>query len=130
MNYLFILNDAPYGTDRSYNGLRLANSLAKEDDASVAVFLVGDAAACACAGQKTPNGYYNIERMLKVLASKGAKIGVCGSCTDARGLGQDSLLPGARRSSMKELASWTREADNNRLFTRGGHHSLENAHAS
>ena len=116
MNYLFILNDPPYGTERSYNGLRLANSLAKEDDASVAVFLVGDAATGACAGQKTPNGYYNIERMLKMLASRGGKIGVCGSCMDARGLGEDALVPGARRSSMEELASWTREASKVLVF--------------
>jgi uncharacterized protein involved in oxidation of intracellular sulfur len=116
MNYLFILNDPPYGTERSYNGLRLANSLAKEEDANVGVFLVGDAATCACAGQKTPNGYYNIERMLKVLASKGGKVGVCGSCMDARGLREDSLVPGARRSSMEELASWTKEVDKVLVF--------------
>lgn len=71
MNYLIILNDPPYGTERSYNGLRLANSLAKDDSTTVSVFLMGDAASCAIAGQTTPNGYYNIERMLKVLASKG-----------------------------------------------------------
>lgn len=116
MNYLFILNDPPYGTERSYNGLRLANSLAKQEDASVAVFLIGDAAACARAGQTTPNGYYNIERMLKVLASKGGKIGVCGSCMDARGLNDDSLVPGSHRSSMEELACWTRDADKVLVF--------------
>lgn len=116
MNYLFVLNDPPYGTERSYNGLRLANSLAKEGDATVAVFLIGDAATCACASQKTPNGYYNIERMLKVLASKGGKIGVCGSCMDARGLGDDSLVPGSLRSSMEELACWTRDADKVLVF--------------
>jgi uncharacterized protein involved in oxidation of intracellular sulfur len=116
MNYLFVLNDPPYGTERSYNGLRLANSLVKEGDATVAVFLIGDAAACACASQKTPNGYYNIERMLKVLASKGGKIGVCGSCMDARGLGDDSLVPGSYRSSMEELACWTRDADKVLVF--------------
>jgi len=109
MNCLFISNDPPYGTERSYNGLRLANSLAKEGDTSM--FLVGDAITCACTGQTTPNGYYNIERMLKVLASKGGKVGVCGSCMDARGLGDDSLVPGSHRSSMEELVSWTPEAD-------------------
>jgi len=56
MNNLIILNDLPYGTERSYNGLRLATSLAKEEGLGVAVFLTGDAAACAAAGQTTPNG--------------------------------------------------------------------------
>ncbi len=79
MNYLIVLNDPPYGTERSYNGLRLATSLAKGEETSVSVFLMGDAISCAAAGQTTPNGYYNIERMLKLLLSKGAKIGICGS---------------------------------------------------
>lgn len=112
MKYLIILNDAPYGTERSYNGLRLANALAKEaEKTSVSVFLIGDAAACAIAGQTTPNGYYNIERMLKILSSKGGEIGVCGSCMDARGLKPEALAQGTHRSSMEELGRWTKEAD-------------------
>lgn len=74
MNYLIILNDPPYGTERSYNGLRLANALVKEDEkTSVSVFLIGDAASCAVEGQTTPNGYYNIERMLKSSQPRGAR---------------------------------------------------------
>lgn len=111
MDYLIILNDPPYGTERSYNGLRLANSLAKEEETRVSVFLMGDAASCAVAGQTTPNGYYNLERMLKILSSKGGKIGVCGTCMDARGIKAEALVPGAHRSSMDELTSWTKEAD-------------------
>jgi uncharacterized protein involved in oxidation of intracellular sulfur len=111
MNYLIILNDPPYGTERSYNGLRLANSLAKSDGVTVSVFFMGDAASCALAGQTTPNGYYNIERMVKALASKGGRIGVCGSCMDVRGLKPEMFVQGAHRSSMEELTSWTNEAD-------------------
>jgi|DewCreStandDraft_2_1066082.scaffolds.fasta_scaffold07243_3 uncharacterized protein involved in oxidation of intracellular sulfur len=111
MNYLIILNDPPYGTERSYNGLRLANSLAMGEETRVSVFLMGDAASCAVAGQTTPNGYYNIERMLKILSSKGSKIGVCGTCMDARAIKAEALVPGAHRSSMDELTSWTKEAD-------------------
>jgi len=110
MNYLIILNDPPYGTERSYNGLRLASSLARDGNARVTVFLMGDAASCAVAGQKTPNGYYNIERMLKVLSSKRSRIGVCGSCMDARGIDSEALAEGAHRSSMDELIGWTQEA--------------------
>ena len=111
MNYLIILNDPAYGTERSYNGLRLANSLAKDEDTSLSVFLIGDAVWCAFAGQTTPNGYYNIERMLKILVSKDYKIGVCGSCMDARGIKPEALAEGAHRSSMDELTRWTKEAD-------------------
>lgn len=111
MKYLLILNDPPYGTERSYNGLRLAGALVKDEQNSVSVFLMGDAASCAAIGQTTPNGYYNIERMLKAVSSKGGKIGVCGSCMDARGLKPEALALGAHRSSMDELTSWTQEAD-------------------
>ena len=108
---LFILNDPPYGTERSYNGLRLAGALAKRDGEEVRVFLLGDAATCAKRGQKTPNGYYNLERMLKGLASRRVAIGTCGSCMDARGLADEDLLPGVHRSSMEELTDWTLAAD-------------------
>jgi uncharacterized protein involved in oxidation of intracellular sulfur len=71
MNYLFIINDGPYGNERPYNALRLALNLVKRDGVGVRVFLMGDGIQCACAGQVTPNGYYNIERMLKSIARRG-----------------------------------------------------------
>ena len=111
MNHLIILNDPPYGTERSYNGLRLANELAKDEKNTVSVFLIGDAASCGVAGQTTPNGYYNIERMLKLLVSKHSRIGVCGSCMDARGIKPEAVIEGAHRSTMSELSIWTQEAD-------------------
>lgn len=110
-NILLILNDPPYGTERSYNGLRLAISLAKRDSDSVRVFLMGDAASCAKAGQKVPSGYYNVETMLKVLGGHGATVGVCGTCMDARGITGPELVEGAHRSSMDELTAWTVEAE-------------------
>lgn len=116
MQYLLILNDPPYGTERSYNGLRLATSLAKVEGTAVSVFLIGDAASCAVAGQATPSGYYNLERMLKVLSAKGAKIGVCGSCMDARGIKPEMLAQGAQRSSMDELSAWAQAADKTLVF--------------
>jgi uncharacterized protein involved in oxidation of intracellular sulfur len=116
MRYLFILNDPPYGTERSYNGLRLATALMKAEGSSVSVFLIGDAAPCALAGQTTPSGYYNLERMLKALKSKGAQIGVCGTCMDGRGIKAEMLAEGAHRSTMDELAAWTAAADRVLVF--------------
>ena len=77
---LFVLNDAPYGTERCYNALRLAGSLAKREGQELKIFLVGDAASCAKGGQKVPQGYYNIEVMLRAVARHGAEVGVCGTC--------------------------------------------------
>jgi uncharacterized protein involved in oxidation of intracellular sulfur len=67
---LFIINDAPYGSERPYNALRLAMNLAKRETADVRVFLTGDGVLCAQKGQKTPNGYYNIERMIGSLVRR------------------------------------------------------------
>src|SRR3972149_5820864 len=68
---LVILNDPPYGTERSYNGLRLAGSLSRGDDADVRVFLVGDAVGCAAANQKVPEGYYHLDPMIEWVAAAG-----------------------------------------------------------
>lgn len=111
MNVLLILSDPPYGTERSYNGLRLALSLAKQEDVGVRVFLIGDAVSCAVANQKTPEGHYNLERMLGGLARRGADIGCCGTCMDARGIPEDLLAKGAHRSTMDEFTAWTIWAD-------------------
>jgi uncharacterized protein involved in oxidation of intracellular sulfur len=71
MNFLLIVNDGPYGSERPYNALRLALNLAKREGVHVRVFLMGDGVQCAVAHQNTPEGYYNIERMLKSLARRG-----------------------------------------------------------
>ena len=71
MKILLIINDAPYGSEKAYNALRIANQLNKEyADVEVRIFLLADGANCAIAGQTTPNGYYNIERMLKLSLNK------------------------------------------------------------
>lgn len=113
---LFILNDPPYGTERSYNGLRLAASLAKRDGEQVRAFLLGDAASCAKSGQQTPNGYYNIERMLRAVSRHGGDVAVCGTCMDARGLTDAELAEGTRRSTLDELTEWSRWADRVLVF--------------
>ena len=111
MKTLFILNDAAYGSERSYNGLRLAHMLVKREDEAVHIFLIGDAVTCAVRGQKTPDAYYNIERMVRAITQRGGKVGCCGSCSDARGLTDDTRVEGAHHSSMEELAAWTLWAD-------------------
>lgn len=111
MRFLLILNDPPYGTERSYNGLRLARTLALGEETEIRVFLIGDAVGCAVSGQKTPDGYYNLEKMVRFLTRKGTPVGCCGTCTDARGITDEMLSDGAQHSSMDELAEWTLWAD-------------------
>lgn len=114
---LIILNDPPYGTERCYNGLRLANALMKNDpSAEVIVFLMADAVSCGKKGQKTPDGYYNLERMLKRFATGSHRLLLCGTCMDARGLTDAELIEGARRSTIDELAQATVAADKVLVF--------------
>jgi uncharacterized protein involved in oxidation of intracellular sulfur len=113
---LFILNDPPYGTERNYNALRLAGSLAKREGEHVKVFLIGDAAGAAKAGQKVPQGYYNVDVMLRSAATHGAEVGICGTCMDARGIADSELTDAAHRSSLEELANWVQWADRTLVF--------------
>ncbi len=109
---LILINDAPYGTEKAYNALRLANQLGKEhEQVEVRIFLMADAASCAVANQNTPNGYYNIERMMKFSLNKGAKVKICGSCADARGLKSVQLIEGTEISTMAEFTNWVVDSD-------------------
>lgn len=116
MKTLLVLNDAPYESERTYNGARLAGSLARQPGSETRVFLIGDAAAAAHAKQKVPSGFYNLETMLGSLCQHQGQIGVCGSCMDARGIAAEDLIPGAHRSTLSELTEWTAWADKVLVF--------------
>ncbi|MEK7729679.1 MAG: DsrE family protein [candidate division KSB1 bacterium] len=116
MKILLLINDAPYGTEKAYNALRLAMTLQKEQpEVEVLIFLMADAVSCSLSNQTTPQGYYNLERMLKSVLSKGGKVKACGSCIDARGLRNLQLVEGVEISNMSELAQWSVAAD--KVFT-------------
>jgi uncharacterized protein involved in oxidation of intracellular sulfur len=109
---LIIINDAPYGTEKAYNALRLANQIGKDHvNTEVWIFLMADAASCAVANQTTPNGYYNIERMIKFAIAKGAKVKICGSCAEARGLKNVQLIEQTEISTMAELTQWVIDSE-------------------
>lgn len=115
VNVLVIVNDQPYGSERPYNALRLAGALSKREGVEVRVFLLGDAVACAVAGQQLPDGHYHLDRMLKPLPRRG-QVGLCGTCMDARGLRENQMVDGARRSTLEELTDWTLWADKTLVF--------------
>ena len=116
MKTLLILNDAPYGTERPYNALRLAGSLSKVEGEEIKVFLLGDAASCAKSGQKVPEGFYNLQVMLGRVVRNRAEIGVCGTCMDARGIAEAELIEGTHKGTMAELTAWTQWADKVLVF--------------
>ena len=116
MNVLVIIQGPAYGDERAFNGLRLAGALAKRADVTVRVFLIGDAVSCALAGQKVPDGYYHLDRMLEAAARHGGEIGCCGTCMDARAITDDQLVTVARRSNLEELTDWVPWADKTVTF--------------
>ncbi|MBN1423447.1 DsrE family protein [Candidatus Fermentibacteria bacterium] len=110
---LIIINDAPYGTEKAYNALRMAMTLQKDYDDSVEIriFLMADSVLCGLPNQTTPTGYYNIERMLKSIIKKGGEVKSCGGCSEARGIDKLQLIEGIKLSNMKDFAQWIVESD-------------------
>ncbi|OYT17750.1 MAG: hypothetical protein B7C24_01005 [Bacteroidetes bacterium 4572_77] len=106
---LIIINDAPYGTEKAYNALRMAMTLQKnhEEKVKINIFLLADAVFCGLVNQKTATGYYNIERMLKSIIKKGAQVKSCGGCSEARGIHELPTIEGIELSNMNEFAQWT-----------------------
>lgn len=117
MKVLFILNEAPYGSEKTFNALRLAMALQKNHPSTeVLVFLTADAVTAALPAQSTPQGYYNVERMLKSIITKGGQVLLCGTCCEARGIKAMPLLKGAKVSTMSQLAQWTIESEKVLVF--------------
>lgn len=116
MKTLFILNDGPYGSECTYNGLRLAGSLSKQEGNEVRVFLIGDGANAGHKGQKVPQGFYNVEVMLGSVVRHGGTVGICGTCMEARGITDNELVEGTHKSTLAELTEWTAWADKVLVF--------------
>ncbi len=116
MKTLFILNDAPYGSERTYNGLRIAGALSKQEGNAVRIFLIGDGASSAHRNQKVPQGFYNIGDMLDNVIRRGGVAGICSTCMDARGMADGDIADGTHRSTLAELSEWTVWADKVLVF--------------
>jgi uncharacterized protein involved in oxidation of intracellular sulfur len=111
MRTLFIVNDPPYGSERSTNALRLAASLATRESEEVWVYLMGDATSGAKAGQSVPKGFINFESLLRLVISYGGAIGACGTCLDARGIQEGELVEGVQKCTLQTLTDWVQEVD-------------------
>lgn len=112
MKELIVIHDAPYGNEKAYNALRHAMTVQSEHkEVKVVVFLMADAVGCAVKNQKTPQGYYNIERMVQSIVRNGGEVKLCGTCLDARGINEGSLIEGTARSTMSEFTNWALNSD-------------------
>jgi uncharacterized protein involved in oxidation of intracellular sulfur len=116
MKTLLIVNDPPYGTERAYNALRLATSLLKRAGEEAKVFLLGDAASCAKAGQSLPQGYYNLERMLKLFRAEGGRSESAAPAWMRAGSRMRIWAEGRGAVTLTRLTDWTLWADKVLVF--------------
>lgn len=111
MRILIILNDSPYSSQRSYNGLRLALNLCKSAENQLKVFLFGDGVVCGL-GQPAPlNAFYNVQELLGALAQRNVPIAACKTCLEQRGISDEMLLAGVGRSTLEDLTNWTEDSE-------------------
>jgi len=112
MKILVIIQGAPYGSERTYNGLRTAMALQRgKRDIELFLFLFADAVTALLVNQETTQGFYNIERMLKSILKKGGRVSYCGTCSRFRGLEKLDLIEGAEKGEMDLLADWIEGAN-------------------
>jgi uncharacterized protein involved in oxidation of intracellular sulfur len=116
MNYLFILNDSPYQSQRAVNALRLAGALAKQAANEVRVFLFGDGVVSAVARVNAADAGYNVQETLRTLASQKIEVKACKTCMEARGIRPEDFAEGVQRGTLDELADWTDDADKVLVF--------------
>jgi uncharacterized protein involved in oxidation of intracellular sulfur len=110
MEYLLVLNDSPYGSQRTYNALRLAGALAKGAPSQVSLFLLGDGVVSGLRRQAPSDASYNVQEMLRLLAEQGISIAACRTCLEARGIDDGALVAGVKRRTLDDLRTWTEEA--------------------
>ena len=115
MKYLFILNDSPYSSQRSYNALRLVGALAK-GQTTIAIFLLGDGVVNGLRRQSPADASYNVQEMLRMLIRQHVIIGACRTCLEARGIDDQSLVEGIERRSLQDLQHLTEEAEKVLVF--------------
>ncbi len=107
---LIVLDDAPYGTEKTYNGLRLAIALQARKN-PVRLFLMADTVFAGIPNQETPPGYYNIGEMLGRVLANGGLVAACGGCMKARGIKVEELIEGIEQGSMALFSEWTEKCD-------------------
>jgi len=107
---LFIFNDSPYGSQRTFNGLRVAAELSRSH-ARLAIFLLGDGVTAGVKRQSPSDVAYNAQEMLRLLAANEVPVSACTTCLQARGIADEDLVAGVQRGSLEGLTNLIEDAE-------------------
>jgi len=107
---LFIFNDSPYGSQRTYNGLRVAAQLSRTNS-GIAIFLLGDGVTAGLKRQNPSDVAYNAQEMLRLLAANSVPVSACTTCLQARGIVDEDLAAGVQRGSLEGLSNLIEDAE-------------------
>ena len=110
---LIIVNAPAYGSERMLSALRLATAIAGQEVETVdlRLFMMSDAVTVGLAGQAGVEAGGGLQQMIEELVRSGAKVRLCRSCAQTRGMLDLALIPGVIIGTLPELAEWTLAAD-------------------
>ncbi|MCD4732999.1 DsrE family protein [bacterium] len=121
MTILFIINEHPFGNERTWNALRLARRMSQRDNIEIRLFFFSDSVFCASEKPEFKSGAYDAERNLTyspaelISTTRNAEVLVCGTCCKTRGVAESDLHDFASIGSLDSLSDWI--TDSNRVIT-------------
>ena len=109
---LYILNDSPYGGEKTFNALRFALALKEEyhQQVEMKIFCFSDAVLSGLKGQN-PKEAGNVQELLTILAGLDVEIKLCTTCTNARAISEHPLIEGVTLGTLADVSAWTLWAD-------------------
>lgn len=107
--FTVIIADGPYTKERPFTMLRFAYTALLEDH-KINIFLVEDGIFVGKKNQD-PTTYDNLEKWMKDVISEGGNVKACGVCMKARGVPEDELIEGIKKTTMNTLVDMCVEAD-------------------
>lgn len=104
-----LLFSTPYGSESTDTAIKIAETALKKGH-HVSMFAYGDGVHGFTTGQKAkgiPNAEHNINRLI----DNGLDAQLCGTCLGFRGISDNLLLKGAKRSSLANLCKLISNSD-------------------
>ena len=114
MQTVLVIVSAPaYGSERMLSALRLATAIAGQEVETVdlRLFMMSDPVTVGLDRQAGAEAGGGLQQMIEELLRCGARIRLCRSCAQARGMVDLALIPGVMIGTLPELAEWTLAAD-------------------